>query len=292
LSLSGWDAAAIAVKTVTYAGALGAAGAVFFLLYGTAFVTHAERLRIRRLVLCLSALSVLGSGAQILLSAGSMSGGAAGMLDGSLIHMVLQSGAGRAGAIRAIGLLAASLGTRPHRRPAWWGCFGAAMAATSFAWTGHAHSLEPDVLPVMLLGVHLLGVAFWLGALAPLGIIAGAGDLERTAAAASRFGAAAVFVVAGLMAAGLALLWMLLGDISALWDSPYGRYVILKLACVACLLCLAAFNKLRLTPRLRAGDFRAIRSLRTSIRVEGWVGASILAATATLTTVAGPPALS
>jgi putative copper export protein len=128
--------------------------------------------------------------------------------------------------------------------------------------------------------------------LAPLGLLARGGDLPRMAAAASRFGAAAIFVVAGLMAAGVTLLWMLLGDVTELWRSAYGRYLMLKLAFVACLLCLAAFNKLRLTPRLRAGDPRALRSLCTSIRLEMWVGVSILAVTATVTTVLGPPALS
>jgi len=64
-----------------------------------------------------------------------------------------------------------------------------------------------------------------------------------------------------------------------------------KLAFVGCLLCVAAFNKLWLTPRLLDGDPRASRILRRSIRLELLLGLSILAATATLTTVAGPPSL-
>jgi copper resistance protein D len=290
VSLSVWDAALIAVKTVTYAATLGAAGAVFFLSYCGMLIASADRLRIRHVALGLSTLSVLAGAAQIMVSAASMSGDAAGMLDGSLVHMVWQAGAGRANAIRAIGLLLAALGMLPDR-PSWWAFFGAILAATSFAWTGHARSLNPDVLPVLLLSVHLLGVAVWLGALVPLAIVARDSQLSRIAASAARFGAAAVFVVGGLMAAGVTLLWMLLGEVTALWGSAYGRYVTLKLAFVAGLLCLAAFNKLRLTPRLRAGDTRAVRSLRMSIRLELLLGVLILAVTATLTTVAGPPAL-
>jgi len=67
--------------------------------------------------------------------------------------------------------------------------------------------------------------------------------------------------------------------------------VLVKLILVACLLGLAAFNKLRLTPRLRRGDARAARSLRTSIRLELLLGISILAVTATFTALTGPPAL-
>jgi copper resistance protein D len=290
VSPSGWDAAAIAVKTASYAATFGAAGAVFFLFYSGRLIASADGLKIRRIVLGLSALSVLAGGAQILVTAGSMSGAAAGMLDGSLVRLVWQAGAGRATEIRAAGLLLAALAVLPGRPP-WPAGFGAMMAATSFAWNGHARSLHPDVLPVLLQSAHLLGVAFWLGALLPLSVVARGGDLRRIAAAAARFGSAAVAVVGGLMAAGLGLLWMMLGGIADLWSSAYGRYVMLKLAFVACLLCLAAFNKLSLTPRLLAGDLRAARSLRASLRLELLLGAVILAITATLTTIAGPPAL-
>jgi putative copper export protein len=288
--LNVWDAALIAFKTVTYAATLGASGAVFFRGYAGALVAGSECSGIRRIVLGLSALSVLAGAAQIMVSAGSMSGDAPGMWDGSLLNIVWQGGAGRAAAIRTLGLLLASVGMWWHRVP-WLPCLGAAAAATSFTWTGHAHAFNPDVLPMLLQSVHLLGVAFWLGALAPLLIVARGGSLPRIAAAAARFGAAAVWVVGGLMAAGLMLLWMLLGDFAALWTSKYGRYVILKLVLVACLLCTAAFNKLRLTPRMLAGDQRGVQSLRASIRLELLLGGLILAITATFTTATGPPAL-
>jgi putative copper resistance protein D len=84
---------------------------------------------------------------------------------------------------------------------------------------------------------------------------------------------------------------MLLGDPTALWASTYGRCVILKLALVAFILGLAAFNKLRLTPRLLAGDRRAVGELRNTIRFELLLGGVILAVTATFTTMTGPPAL-
>lgn len=285
-----WDAAAIALKALTYATTLGAAGAVFFLRYDGTLITGANRLGIRRIVIGLSILSVLAGAAQIMMSAASMSGESTGMWDAPLLRMIWEAGAGRANVIRAAGLLLSALVIWSDRPP-WVAIFGAAMAATSFAWTGHARALNPDGLPLLLLGVHLLGVAFWLGALAPLLIVARRADLPGIAAAAARFGAVAVFVVGGLIAAGVSLLWMLLGHVAALWTSAYGRYVMLKLVFVAGLLCLAAFNKLRLTPRLRAGDVRAARSLRTSIRLELLVGILILTVTAALTTLTGAPAL-
>jgi putative copper resistance protein D len=288
----------IAAKAVTYAAAFGAAGAIFFLTACGSLLARGDLLRIRRLVLCLAPLAVFGGAAQILASAASMSGGAAGMLDGSLIGMVWQSGAGRTNGMRAAGLLLAAATAWSQRasawsqRTSWWSCLGAAAAATSFAWSGHAHALNPDVLPILLLSVHLLGIAFWLGALLPLSWLARGGDLPRIAAATARFGAAAVLVVGTLVVAGAALLWLLLGHSMALWNSNYGRWLIVKLALVACILSLAAFNKWRLTPRLLAGDGRAAASLRTTIRFELLVGGAILAVTATFTTITGPPALS
>jgi copper resistance protein D len=290
LSPNPWAAALIGVKTLGYAGTLGAAGAVFFLGYAGSLVANAELLRIRRLVLTLAVLSAAAGAAHIVMIAGSMSGAAAGMWDGSLIRMVWQAGEGRALEIRAIGLTLAALAILMHRTAAW-GLLGAALAATSFAWTGHAQSLSPRALPVVLLGAHLLGVAFWMGALAPLDLVAREDNTSRIAAVAERFSAVAIFVVAGLIVAAAPLLWLLLGGFAELWRSNYGRCIALKLAFVAGLLSLAAFNKLRLTPRLRAGDTDAVRSLRTSIRVEMWMGVMVLAVTATLTTIAGPPAL-
>jgi putative copper resistance protein D len=288
--LSVWDAALIVLKTVTYAATFGAAGAVFFLSYSGTLVANADRMTIRRIALGLSMLSVLAGAAQVLVTAGSMSGAATGMWDGTMIHMVWQAGAGRANVIRAIGLLIMTLALL--RNLPWWpACIGAMIAATSFAWTGHAWSLHPNAPPVLLLCAHLLGAAFWLGALVPLAIVARNRELPDVAAAASRFGTSAVFVVGGLMAAGLGLLWMMLGSVSDMWGSEYGRYVMLKLSFVAGLLCLAAFNKLSLTPRLLAGDARAIRSLRISLRLELLLGAFILTITATFTTITGAPAL-
>jgi len=285
-----WAAALIAVKTLGYASTLGAAGAVFFLGYAGSLIANAELVRIQRLVLACAVLSAAAGVAHIVMTAGSMSGAAAGMWDGSLIRMVWQAGEGRALEIRVIGLSLAALAMLTHR-PAPWGLLGAAAAATSFAWTGHAQSLSPRVLPVLLLGTHLMGVAFWMGALAPLSLVAREGTAARIAAAAERFSALAVFAVAGLIVVAAPLLWLMLGDVAELWRSTYGRSIALKLAFVAGLLSLAAFNKLRLTPRLRTGDAGAVRSLRASIRLEMWLGVMILAVTATLTTVAGPPAL-
>jgi len=291
MSFGVWDAAGVAVKAIAYAATLGASGAVLFLTYSHSLIAGSERVRILRQVRRSSVIAVIAGGVQIMVTAGSMSGNAADLVSPPLLSMVSQTGLGRAIVIRAAGLLFANFGTSPQRRPAWFAAAGAVAAATSFAWVGHTHSLAPYWPPILLVGIHLCAAAFWLGALAPLLTISQTGDLAVVAATAARFGAAAQYVVGVLIAAGLVLLWLLLGGLSQLWVSAYGRCLGLKLALVAGLLSCAAFNKLRLTPRLTAGDSAAIHSLRASIRLEMSLAALILVVTAALTTLNGPPAL-
>jgi len=289
--LGGWDAAAVAVKAIVYAATLSTAGAVFFLAYSHALVPAADRMRIARSIRISSTVALLASGAQILVSAGSMSGDAADMMSPPLLHMAWAAGMGRTLLVRAAGLGLANVGMSSQRRPAGVAIAGAAIAATSFAWMGHTHSLTRSCLPILLLGVHLSAVAFWIGALAPLLVVSRTRDLSVMAAAAARFGTAALYVVSALLAAGLGLLWLLLGDVSQLWRSSYGRWLASKLVVVAALLCCAALNKLWLTPRLAAGKTEALHSLRRSIRIEMTLAALIFVLTAALTTLNGPPAL-
>ena len=93
-----------------------------------------------------------------------------------------------------------------------------------------------------------------------------------------------------LILAGITVLATLLGNASELWRSGYGRTACVKLALVACLLAFGAFNKLRLTPRLAAGDRTAARALRRSIAAEMALAGAVFLATAALTTLSGPPA--
>ena len=288
MSIGVWDGLAVLVKAVLYAAALGAAGGVFFLTYNRAGLEAADRHAIRRLVAILFLVSMIGSAARVFATAGSMSGDASGILDLELLRMVWHGGEGLAVTIRAAGLSLAMLGVL--RIPGVIALLGAAAAATSFAWVGHSHG-KAAAWPTLLVGVHLMAAAFWLGALGPLLLLARHQEPRRLGSAAARFGAAAVAAVGALVVAGLTLLWILLGGAAQLWNSAYGRIACVKLALVAGLLACAAFNKLRFTPRLLRGDLGAVRHLRQSIRFEMALAALILIATAALTTVTGPPSL-
>jgi putative copper export protein len=316
LNVGIWDVAAVLVKAALYAATLGTAGGVFFLASSRSLLRRADRLAIARPLRMLVAVAIAASAARLLLTAASMAEDAAGMLDARLLAMVWHGGEGRAAAMRALGLLlaipglalpaaAAAPATAPAlaAAPAHAGrgyrtviadaiaIVGAAVAATSFAWVGHGHAAAQAATP-LLVGVHVLAVAFWFGALGPLLILARRREPRVLGAVAARFGRIAMVGVGALLAAGVVVLGMLLGSLSELWTSAYGRIACAKIALVACLLALAAWNKLRLVPRIVAGDPLAVQSLRRSVRAEMLVAGLILLITAALTTLAGPPSLS
>jgi len=290
MELSAWDLAAVGVKALLYAATLCAAGGVFFERYTASLLCIVHQRRVRRWVGLCVGIAVLTSAVRPLIVAGSMDESVSGMLDGSMIGMVLQGGEGRATGIRIVALALVGVGV--------WGSqctlssamalAGALAAATSFAWIGHAWAARNGGLSVALLSVHLVGVAFWVGALMPLLLVGRRGELEALAGTARRFGAIAVYVVVSLLFAGGLLLCTLLPHLTDLWTTDYGRLVCVKLLAVAALLSAAAWNKLRLTPRLQHHDRSAFVGLIRSIKVEVLLAALILGITATMTTLVGP----
>jgi putative copper resistance protein D len=289
-----WDAAVVTARAATYAATLAASGGVFFLVYSHALLDGVCAGRIRRLIRVLVFIAAFAGGAMILAAAASMSGDAGGLADVGLARMILQAGEGRASLVRLIGLVLIVASLTARRSPAAMTLLGSVAAATSFAWVGHVHALSAlrgVWLPALVIVVHLLGVAFWLGALIPLLMVARDADMSRIAATARRFGTAALFVVGGLLAAGGGLLCLLLSGVSELWTDDYGRLALTKVLLVSCLLALAALNHLRLTPRLFAYDTGALRALKRSILAELAVAGCVLVVTAAMTTLAGPPAL-
>ena len=289
MELNGWEASAVCAKALTYAATLGVAGGIFFLSHSGNLLHESQRSRIRRLIGALLLAAALASCVRILLSAASMSGELAGMFDSGFARMILSAGEGRATGIRMVGLALAALAILLGSRFRVLALIGAIIASISFAGVGHVRALPADTAPSLLLGLHLLCAAFWLGALGPLLIAARDGDGPQIALLASRFGKLALGVVALLLSAGLSLLWMLIGDTAPFWGSDYGRMMVIKLLMVAALLGTAAVNKLYLTPKLLNGRAEAIIQFRRSVQAEMVSGALILLITATFTTVSGPP---
>jgi putative copper resistance protein D len=288
VDISGWDVGAVTTKALVYAATLGASGTVAFLYYSADLLTESQRAKIRKWLGIQLTVAALASLLRILLLTGSMSGEVSGMFDRDMAGMILEAGEGTSASLRLAGLALAACALARDRRLQLLALLGAALAAASFAGMGHTRALQPNLPATLFACLHLIGVAFWIGALVPLLWCSG-GVPHEVGLMAKRFGDIAVVVVSLLIAAGLALLWMISYGHADFWSSAYGIMIAAKLLLVALLLTAAAVNKLRLTPRLTNGDSGAVVSLRRSIQLEITVGLLILLITASFTSLVGPP---
>ncbi|WFU20836.1 CopD family protein [Bradyrhizobium sp. CB1717] len=167
-------------------------------------------------------------------------------------------------------------------RSAWYARASAMIAfigvGLSLAMTGHAATAPPEVLTRPAIFLHGLGVAFWIGALAPLAALV---SKPGTAAVpvVNRFSRMAVLAVGALALTGLGLAIVQLERPSALIDTRYGAILSIKLGLAVLLLALAALNRLRLTSAL-ARDEKAAPALRRSILLESTIALAIFAVVA------------
>ncbi|MBP2311711.1 copper transport protein [Azospirillum soli] len=165
------------------------------------------------------------------------------------------------------------------------GAVGASLALTA---TGHAATAEPRWLSVPLVAVHGFAAAFWVGSLWPLAVVLRTETAKETARIVRRFSGIAIGAVAALLLAGTGLSVLQLAEPRAVVDSAYGQIWLGKMVCVAVLLGLACFNRLRLTPGLDSAGTAG--RLRGSVFTEMVVAGLILLFTAAMGTTPPPRA--
>jgi copper transport protein len=148
----------------------------------------------------------------------------------------------------------------------------------SLAASGHAATASPQWLTRPSLFLHGIAVACWVGALAPLAVMARrrSNDLPRVL---KQFSAIAVPLVGLLVLSGLVLSIIQLGTLRALIDTQYGIILSIKLALVILLLGLAALNRFFFTPAVVA-NYKNTRPLLGSILIECVLVVCILAVVA------------
>ena len=164
-------------------------------------------------------------------------------------------------AAAAVSLLSDGVGGRM------WSLAGLLLAGVALSLSGHASAAEPQWLTRPAVFLHGAAIAFWAGALVPLGIALQHGS-PQALPALGRFSAAVPFIVALLVAAGAALAVIQVGRPAALIETAYGQVLLVKLGLLAVLFALAAVNRWRLTKPVEAGDAAATRHLVRSIAAE------------------------
>jgi putative copper resistance protein D len=205
------------------------------------------------------------------------------MLDLEMLGLLWSTPVGTAMALRLCGLGVLIVGLFMARGGLALSALGGITAVWSFGHIGHISDRGSAVLDVALT-LHLITVAIWIGILTPLQRLAReTATYAEAAKVGHRFGLVASFTVPALIIAGSYMSYTLVGSISLLIQTGYGQALIIKVLLVAVLLSLAAANKLRFMPRLRAGDATAANHLAKSISIEWLVVLLIFAITAVLT---------
>ncbi|MCK0097283.1 CopD family protein [Yoonia sp. F2084L] len=269
--------AAIITKFALYLGVMSAAG--------TVMATCMFRLdRTRGLAVAFAVLGLMATILAFSLRGANLTGDVSGMTDPEMLGLLWTTPVGTALLLRLVGLGQLIGGLFIGRVGIWVSVVGGVIAVWSFDHVGHVSGRETTLLDIALV-LHLLAVALWIGVLMPLKRLASSSATYASAAEMGhRFGVVASVTVPVLIIAGGYMAYELVGSFSALIGTRYGQALIVKVLLVGLLLGLAAANKLRFIPALRAGDPAAAGHLSKSISVEWLVILAVLGTTAVLTT--------
>ena len=142
-------------------------------------------------------------------------------------------------------------------------------------------------LAVALDALHVLGTAGWLGTLAilvmtglPIAAAVESFDHEQVAAILHVFSPVVLIAAAVAGATGVTLAAVNVGALPALWQSEYGRLLLVKLGVLSVVAATGAYNWRSVLPTL--GTPTATRALRRSASVEALVAVLVVAVTSVL----------
>jgi putative copper resistance protein D len=166
---------------------------------------------------------------------------------------------------------------------------------TSLAWISHAAAATVHPFGVSGDMLHLCAAGFWIGGLVPLTIF-----LARVRASFSlgetvvrvvrRFSTLSLCCVSVLIVTGISNSWLLVGSLHALFTTPYGRLLLLKLTLFGILIGFGARNRFLVKARLRKGSANPdlLSQLRRNVLCEVCLGVAVVLIVACLG--ATPPA--
>jgi putative copper resistance protein D len=175
----------------------------------------------------------------------------------------------------------------------WFALIASGLLLGSLAWAGHGRTEEWTTGHLIADAVHLLAAGCWPVGLVPFGLMLH--RVKRFAGQSAvfelttRFSAMSLTCVSVLTASGLVNTWVLLGSVPNLWQTVYGRVLLVKISIFCVMVSIGAVNLLRLKPRLAAGDGGAVRRLGRNVTVEILLGMVVITVVALLGLL--PPAL-
>jgi putative copper export protein len=154
---------------------------------------------------------------------------------------------------------------------------------------GHAKAAPNfTILSVGIDSLHVFGASCWLGTLLAM-LIAGIAGMRTVndgtagrsvAALVNAFSPIALSSASLVALTGIVTAWLRLDNVAALWQSTYGKILIIKLIAVLLVVAAGAFNWRALRPRL--GDDIATTRIQRSATTELVIGLIVLIITAVL----------
>jgi putative copper resistance protein D len=284
------DLIVLALRALVFVATLHAAGTALFLSVFRAQLGESAE-RVRHLTRGIAVGGLLLVVLEYALTPVRMAGSFSAWLDPSLTDLLAQSNVSTALMVRLVGLalIAVSMDFDNRLNTAIM-IAGAVLALLSFGLMGHTtiHDVRWALLPLLL--VHLGVAAFWFGALIPLYLLARDEPSAVCGRALTRFSALAKRAIAGIPVAGIAMALLFVRDLGG-WATPYGVMILAKAGAFALLMSIAAANAFRFTPRILAGDGRALGQFRKSVGAEWILIALVVAGTAVMTSLYSPEGL-
>lgn len=253
------------------------------------------------LTACIVLLSVT-TAALLVLRAQVLSGADYGALATVLPSVLLDTHFGFFWLVRAAALGALWLSWWLDRRTGvqkyWAALMLVAIAVLAFtrSATGHAADAGDFTVPEIVDWLHLLVISLWAGGVAaaalsvfPVGPAHG-GNLAPMAGFARRLSRLATVALVAVILTGSYQAWDRLQHTADLWQTDYGRHLLLKLALVLAMISLGAANRFFHLPGLIAGPDRpvAIRHFSRVVYLEAGVALLVILATAALTQATPP----
>src|SRR6267378_5055383 len=245
------DLGLVVARLMHYAAVTTLAGVSFFPLYAYADAEPIMLLRWRQGMLLAAAIASLLSGVLwFVFSVANMSGTLADVADREVLWMVSnETTFGRVWTARLV-LSIIMVGLFWNRFVSKFGSRRdlitpvlAAVLLISLAGVGHSQIEEgiEGIIHVVSDAAHLLAAGAWLGGLVPLGYIlllhgreggrsAQGSNLNEILQCFSGMGYVAV---ATLLGSGILNSWLLIGNVSGLFETPYGQLLVVKLVLFA-----------------------------------------------------------
>jgi copper resistance protein D len=159
----------------------------------------------------------------------------------------------------------------------------------SLAWISHAAAATAHTFGMLGDMLHLCAAGLWMGGLLPLAMFLASERAslslgETGARVVCRFSTLSLCCVSVLVVSGISNSWVLVGSIHALFTTPYGRLLLVKLALFAILVAFGARNRFLVKAKLTkaAADPDTLAQLRRNVLWEAYLGVAVVVIVACL----------